>query len=146
MARDITPRKQAEEALRVSEAELKEAQRVAHLGSWSMDVKTGRVWWSDELYRMMGFDPSLPPPPYSEHGRIFTPESWARLAAGLDNTVRTGVPYELELETVCADGSNGWMLARGEPVRDSSGAITGLRGIAQDIAAAQADGGGTARE
>jgi PAS domain S-box-containing protein len=133
IARDITQRKQAEEALRVSEAELKEAQRVAHLGSWSMDVKTGRVWWSDELYRMMGADPSLPPPPYSESGRLFTSESFARLAAGLDRTVRTGVPYELELETVRADGSNGWMLACGEPVRDASGAITGLRGIAQDI-------------
>jgi PAS domain S-box-containing protein len=118
----------------VSEGELKEAQRVARLGSWSMDVKTGQVKWSDELYRMMGHDPSLPLLPYPEHGRIFTPESWARLATALDNTVRTGVPYELELETVRADGSNGWMLARGEPVRDASGAITGLRGIAQDIA------------
>ena len=134
VARDIAQRKQAEEALRASEAELNEAQRVARLGSWSMDVKTGRVAWSGELYRMMGFDPALPPPPYPEHGRIFTPESWARLSTELDRTVRTGVPYELELETVRADGRNGWMLARGEPVRDSSGAITGLRGIAQDIA------------
>ena len=133
IARDITRRKQAEEALRASEVELKEAQRVARLGSWSMDVKTGQVAWSDELYRMMGHDPSLPPLPYSEHGRIFTPESWARLSAGLDNSVRAGVPYELELETVRADGSNGWMLARGEPVLDASGAIAGLRGIAQDI-------------
>jgi PAS domain S-box-containing protein len=135
VARDITQRKRAEEALRASEAELKEAQRVARLGSWSMDVKTGQVAWSDELYRMMGFDPSRPPPPYSEHGRIFTPESWVRLSTGLDNTVHTGVPYELQLETVRADGSNGWMLARGEPVLDAHGAITGLRGIAQDISA-----------
>jgi PAS domain S-box-containing protein len=135
VARDITQRKRAEEALRASEAELKEAQRVARLGSWSMDVKTGQVAWSDELYRMMGFDPSRPPPPYSEHGRIFTPESWVRLSTGLDNTVHTGVPYELQLETVRADGSNGWMLTRGEPVLDAHGAITGLRGIAQDISA-----------
>jgi len=135
IARDIAQRKQAEEALRASEAELKAAQRVAHVGSWSMDVKTGQIKWSDELYRMMGFEPSLPPPLYSESGRLFTPEGWARLSTAINNAARTGVPYELELETVRADGSNGWMQARGEPVRDSSGAITGLRGIAQDITA-----------
>jgi PAS domain S-box-containing protein len=135
VVRDITQRKRAEEALRASEAELKESQRVARLGSWSMDVKTGEIRWSDELYRMMGADPSLPPPQISESGRLFTPESWVRLSTEMDKTVRTGVPYELELETVRTDGSSGWMLARGEPVRDAGGAIAGLRGIAQDITA-----------
>jgi PAS domain S-box-containing protein len=131
--RDITDRKEAEDAVRRSEAELKEAQRVARLGSWSMDVKTGSVTWSEELYRMLGLDPSPQAPSYAEHRRLFTPESWGLLAAAVENTAQTGTPYELELEMVRPDGSTGWMLSRGEAVRDASGTITGLRGIAQDI-------------
>ena len=134
MGLDVTERKQAEKALRRSEAELKEAQRVARLGSWTMDLQSEQVTWSEELYRMLGMEPSLPAVPYSEQERIFTPESWTRLNTEIENTVRTGVPYELELETVLSDGSKGWMFARGEPVRDTTGAVTGLCGIALDIA------------
>lgn len=131
--RDWLKRRRAEQALCRSVADLKQAQRVARLGSWSMDVKTGYVTWSEELYRMLGLDASPQAPSYAEHRRLFTPESWERLAPAVENTVRRGTPYELELETVRPDGSTGWMLARGEAVRDAGGAITGLRGIAQDI-------------
>lgn len=130
---DVTDRKESEEALRASEAELKSAQRVAHLGTWNLDTATGRVVWSEELYRMLGLDPRLPPPDYPEHHRLFRPESWTRLSGALQQTVETGIPYELELEMVRADGTTGWMLARGEAVRDAGGAITGLRGVALDI-------------
>ncbi len=133
MGLDITERKQAEAALRQSEAELKESQRVARLASWSLDLKSGTLLWSDELYRMLGLNPSLPAVPYAEQSRMFTAESWGRLQAELDATVRTGVPYELELETVRADGTTGWMLARGERVCDAGGEPAALRGVALDI-------------
>jgi PAS domain S-box-containing protein len=129
---DITERKEGEEALRRSEAELQEAHRVARLGRWSVDAATGLVTWSEELYRMLGFDPAAPPPPYAEHCRLFTPESWARLSAALPKTIETGIPYELELEMVRPDGSRGWMMARGEAVRNGA-TITGLRGVALDV-------------
>lgn len=133
MGMDVTEQRQAQNALRQSTEELKEAQRVAQLGSWTTDVKTGEVHWSEELYNMLGLDPSRPAVAYSQQERIFTPESWTKLTAHVAQTVRTGVPYELELQTVRSDGSHGWMLARGEPVRDANGTITGLRGVAQDI-------------
>jgi CheY-like chemotaxis protein/integral membrane sensor domain MASE1 len=129
----VTERRRAEEELRRSETGLKEAQRVARLGSWTMDPKTERVTWTDELYRMLGLDSSLPPPRYLEQERMFTPDSWIRLSTNLDQTLRTGAPYEVELETVRADASNGWILARGELQRDESGSITRVCGIAQDI-------------
>ncbi len=130
---NVTARKQAEETLRRSEAKLREAQRVARLGSWTMDVSTGQVTWSEELYGMLGVDSTLPAVPFSEQERLFTPESWERLTTAVDEALHTGVPYELELETVRSDGSKQWMLTRGEPVCGPDGAVTGLQGITLDI-------------
>ena len=131
--KDISVRKQAEEALRQSQKKLQEAQRIAHVGSWQLDLMTNHVVWSEELYRILGLNPELPPPDYTEHFRLFTPESWKRLSTALPHTQKTGIPYELELEMIRADGTHGWMLARGEAIRDDSGAIVGLHGVALDI-------------
>jgi PAS domain S-box-containing protein len=131
--RDITEQKRAEEALRRSEKDLRESQRIAHVGSWRLDVATKQVVWSEELYNMYGFDPSLPPPPYTEHMKLFTPESWERLSTALAHTRETGIPYTLELQTIRKDGSNGWMWVRGEAEVDSTGKTVGLWGAAQDI-------------
>ena len=113
--------------------ELLESQRIAHIGTWRLDAETNQVVWSDELYKMYGFDPSIPPPPYTEHMKLFTPESWKKLSTALEITRTSGIPYELELETLKADGSNGWMWVRGEADKDSRGNIVSLRGAAQDI-------------
>ena len=130
---DINERKQAEEALLIREKDLKESQRIAHVGSWSLNVATNRVVWSEGLYKMYGFDPALPPPPYTEHMKLFTPESWERLSTALAHTRETGIPYTLELETVRKDGRNGWMWVHGEAEIDSAGKTVGLWGVAQDI-------------
>jgi len=56
--RDIEDRKRAEEALRRSEAYLAEAQRLSHIGSWAWNPVTGKnLYWSEEMFRMWGFDP-----------------------------------------------------------------------------------------
>ena len=73
---DVTDRKLAEDRLRQNEKDLKESQRIAKLGSWRLDLQTNEVHWTEELYRMYGFDPALPPPPYTEHMKLFTSESW----------------------------------------------------------------------
>jgi len=131
--KDISVRKHAEEALRQNQKKLKEAQRIAHVGSWQLDLMTNHVVWSEELYRILGLNPELPPPDYPEHFRFFTPESWKRLSTALLRTKKAGTPYELELETVKADGTHGWMLARGEAIRNDSGAMIELQGVALDI-------------
>ena len=72
-------------------------------------------------------------PSLAELERVFSPESWTRFISAYEKTIRTGEPYELELEVLRPDGRKGWELARGEPLRDASGEIVGLRGIAMDI-------------
>ena len=121
------------DALRRIIKDLGETQRIAHIGSWHLDFATNQVLWSEELYKMYGFDPSLPVPPYTEHMKLFTPESWERLSSALAHTRETGVPYTLELETIRKDGNTGWMWAHGEIEVDAAGKTVGLRGAAQDI-------------
>jgi len=130
---EIVEKAEAEKALRRNEKDLRESQRISHVGSWRLDVATNQVVWTEELYNMYGFDPSFPPPPYIEHMKLFTPESWDRLSTALARTRETGIPYTLELETVRKDGSNGWMWVRGEAEVDSSGKTVELWGAAQDI-------------
>jgi len=133
VSRDITEKKQIEKVLRRNEKDLMESQRFAHIGSWRLDVATNQVFWTKELYNMYGYDPSLPPPPYTEHMKLFTPESWERLSSALAHTRETGIPYTLELESIRKDGSNGWLWVHGEADIDSEGNIFEIWGAAQDI-------------
>jgi diguanylate cyclase (GGDEF)-like protein/PAS domain S-box-containing protein len=132
-SRDITERKAVDAELRASRALLQQAQHIAHVGAWTLDLATNHVTWSEELYLMQGMDPQVPPPDYTEHSRLFTGASWQQLSAALATTTQTAAPYELELEMIRPDASHGWMLARGEAVRDDGGAIIGLMGVALDI-------------
>ena len=82
---DITERKRAEEALRQREADLREAERIAHVGSWTWDSRTDTPRLSDELYRIFGRDPSEPLPPlFSDDIRFFAPESLTRLREAVE--------------------------------------------------------------
>ncbi len=125
--------KAARHALIDKHAELRQAQRLARIGSWRWDVGSDTVIWSDELYRIAGRNLDLPVPTYKEHPQLYTPESWRRLDAAVETTLRTGAPYDLDLEMVSADGSTRSIVARGEAVRDASGLVVQLRGTAQDI-------------
>ena len=129
----VSEGRQSDNDLRRSRAGLEEAQRVARIGSWTLDLATGRVTWTEQLFTMLGFDPALAPPAFPDQQRVFTPESWERLNREIEETLRTGVPYEIELETVRPDGSTGWIMARGGPQRDAYGDLVALCGIAQDI-------------
>jgi two-component system, chemotaxis family, CheB/CheR fusion protein len=129
---DITDLKNKEEVIQRSETHLKKVQEISHVGSWEFIFATEEIKWTDELYKMYGFDPSLPPPPFSEHSKLFTEESWKLLSTSIAKTQKTGIPYELELRTVRNDGSIGWMWVRGEAIKDEKGNIIGLWGAAQD--------------
>jgi len=132
--RDITERLAAEEALRERREQLSEAQRVAKVGSWEWDAATDVVTWSEEMFRIMGRDPGQPAPSYQEHPLLFTPAGWERLRVAVEEALKNGAPYELELEAIRADGNFVWTSARGEALHDVKGKIIKLRGTVQDIA------------
>ena len=131
--RDVTERKEAEASDDARQAQIRQAERAAHVGTWTMDLATRHMVWSEELLLMHGLDPVGAPPAFAELHRLFTPESWDRLSTSLAQTESTGNPFELELEAVRVDGAHAWVLARGEVVRDAAGVIIGLQGVCADI-------------
>jgi len=133
LLRNVAKRKRAQEALRCKEVELAEAQRLARVGSWLWDAKNQVFSWSEELYRIHGLDPRLPPPSYRNIAQLFTPESWNRLSTAMKEASQTGSVRELDLELVRTDGSNRWVTVRGEAVCDAAGRVTHLHGTTQDI-------------
>ncbi len=131
--RDLAARRRSEDALRRKKEDLKQAQRIAQVGSWEWTPETGAAAWSDQLYRISGRDPALAAPSYPELAEIYTPESWERLKAAIENTVETGAPYELDLELRLPSGSTRSVIARGEVERDANGKVTRLLGTVQDV-------------
>lgn len=116
-------------------AALQEAQRVANIGSWQWDVQSDFHIWSEEIYRIYGRDPTLPPAVYPEVQQYFTPESWVRLAAAVEQILLTGLSYECDAEVVQPDGEHRWIIARGAAIRADDGTIRKLHGTVQDITA-----------
>ena len=129
---DITERKRAEELLRRKESELTEAQRLAAIGSWQWDSSTNEVVWSDELYRIAGLEPRSSAAAASNHPHLYPAEHWERIRGCAEEAMRSGTPYELDVE-MFSNGGCRWVTARGEAMRDADGRITGLRGTVQDI-------------
>lgn len=119
--------------LQSANVELAEAQAIAHIGSWSFNVATGEVQWSDELFRIVGIKPEAGELSYSAQSAMFTAESWERLSKAINHAVKTGEGYELELEVVRPDRTLCWTHARGRATRDALGKVAYLAGTLQDI-------------
>lgn len=139
---DITRLKELEEEraresaarLTEKETELKEAQRLTHVGNWYWDPQTDAVTGSDELLRIFGLDPKRERLPdfADQEGRLFPSDSWRRLRDARTETLRTGVGYALDIRAL-RRGEAIWVTTRGEAVRDARREIRGLRGTVQDI-------------
>lgn len=107
---------QAEEALRRSESNLARAQRLARLGSYEVCLEPGGVdYWSEETWRILGLEVRDAPPPLAEllSGRVH-PGDQDRVRQGLQRSLETGRPYELEFRMVRPDGAVRTVLCAGE--------------------------------
>ncbi len=135
--RDITDRKQAEEAIRISEASLAEAQRLAHLGSWELNLITGQAVWSDELCRLFEIPAETIEKGSSQlraaiEERIH-PDDRARYREAVDQSLHQKIPYDIEYRIRLPDGAQRAIHAQGVPTFDPAGNLVRLAGTAMDI-------------
>jgi len=136
---DITARKEAEERLRRSQARLAEAQRIAHLGSWEVELlypaewTRNPLWWSEEVYRIFGRAPGQPEASLAAFLEAVHPDDRAGLLAASRKAIAAGNAYQFEHRILRPDGALRIVLEQAEIVRDPDGRAQRLVGTVQDI-------------
>src|SRR6266403_1733343 len=130
---EIIERKSAEENLRRSEAFLTEGQRISHTGSWSWNVPTGKVAWSEEHFRIFGVDPDKTEPSFQLFLETVHPEDRSLIERSLDEAVREKRGFDIEFRIALADGSIKHVQGVGRPVVDKSGEVDRYIGTTVDI-------------
>jgi PAS domain S-box-containing protein len=128
---DIQERKQVEEALKESWRRLEEAQRIAHVGHWERDLRTGVITWSDEIYSILGLERQVSPPTEWQH--LIHPEDRERISLVIEEAQRGIRRYDVEYRIVRPDGEVRFIHSQGDIIRDEHGELCRAFGIAQDI-------------
>jgi len=133
-ATDIDDRKQAENALRRSEAYLAEAQRLSHTGSFAHDVVRGEIlYWSPETYRIFGFDPAKTLISYQEARSRVHPEDLHRFDEARERGIREKTGAEIDFRIVLPDGSIKHIHCLSHPFLSPSGEVVELVGTNMDV-------------
>ncbi len=131
---DITERKRTEEALRRSEVIFAAAQRMAHLGSWEQDIETGRATWSDEQYRIFGYQPGAIEPSFDLVKAAVHPADRDSFVENFRRADEEGHDsYENEYRIVRSDGSQRFIHSHAEIVRNEAGKPVKIIGAVHDI-------------
>ena len=117
--------------LEESETRLRETARIARTGGWELDAETFEIRWTEETYRIHEFPPGSQPP-LEAAINFFYPEDRRRLSDAIDNALKHGTPYDLELRFITAGGRHLWTRTICQPVV-KNGKTVQLKGIFQDI-------------
>lgn len=132
-ARALELAKEITSELRNSEDQLKEAQRVAHIGSWELDMTTGHLTWSDEIYRIFELDPASFKVSYEAFLNVVHPEdrSWVDLT--FKESIANRSAYGMEYRLLLPDARVKYVHEKGETSYDKEGRAFRAIGTVQDI-------------
>ena len=120
-------------ALKMSEESLSEAQRLAKIGSWDLDLINNKVVWSDEVYRIFGLDKREFGATYNHFLDVVHPEDRDLVNSAYIDSVRNKTPYDLVHRLLLKDGTIKYVHARCETFYDSDGNSLRSIGTTQDI-------------
>ena len=137
---DISGRKESEAALRRGEMQLRasrrrleQAQAIAHMGSWEWDVRTNKVTWSDELYRIYGLEPGQFGATFEGYLERVHAEDQERVQGTIGRALADHRPFVFEERVVRPNGEVRLLESQGEVITDSDGDVIRLVGVCHDV-------------
>jgi diguanylate cyclase (GGDEF)-like protein len=107
-------RQRAEMALRLQEKNLTEAQRLAHVGSWEWDLSSGAQGWSEEAFRLLGFQPPFPDPGIELFLERVHPDDRFEVDRAIHTAIRTHSRFDIEHRVLYPNGKDLTVHHRGE--------------------------------
>jgi hypothetical protein len=131
--REATKYKKVEEALQKSEEELAIAQKISQIGSWTWNLITNELTWSEQLYRNYGLEPGEVKPTYELFLSFIVPEDREKVDRGVQEAIESGHKYSGTHNIIRRDGVPRVLLSENEIITDESGKAILIHGINQDI-------------
>ena len=129
----IVERQQRIEELDDARRRLQQAQQIALIGDWDYDLETGRITWSDQVYRLYERDPVLGPPTYDELTSWFDEEGRQAIAAHIRQATESGKPQPYEVRLRLPSGREVCHAVTTLARRNAEGKIAGTYGVVQDV-------------
>ncbi len=133
IATDMSDYKRTEKALKYNEINLKQAQQIAHIGSWEFDLMREKSIWSEELYQIYGLEPNKPTPKYSEMDKYIHPDDLLLYQNEVVEKAQSFQNFEVDLRIVRPGGEIRYVELRGETIYNEQGRPTQLIGTTLDI-------------
>jgi len=130
---DITQRRLAEETSLKNEARLNEAQRIANIGNWELDLLTNSLYWSDEIYRIWSMTPGQIEPTCEMLLDSIHPEDRVSVDQAYSKSLKTKTPYDIVHRLLLKDGSVKYVHERAETFYDDNGKQVRSSGTVQDV-------------
>ena len=128
---DVSGRKSIELSLQESEGLLERAQKLAHIGHWKLNPATGEVTGSDEFFRIFGV--SRDEATLDVFIETVHPDDREMDIAAIQRGLKHGESWDIEHRLICRDGTEKWVHAVGEALKDTDGNVVELLGTIQDI-------------
>ncbi|MCP3660977.1 MAG: transporter substrate-binding domain-containing protein [Gammaproteobacteria bacterium] len=132
---DITHAFEVENALRKNQILLADAQKLAHLGNWTVDLITGQAIWSDEEFRLLGYEPGSVTPNAENFMNAIHPEDREAAQKEIQRTMQPGeeAPYHTQLRVLFPDNTERMVEQRGQVTFNGQGQPLRMFGTTQDI-------------
>ena len=122
----------AQARMRHSEQQLNNAQRIAHVGNWHLDLANKTATWSEELFQILGLSPGEVTPSHRAYLKRVHPDDYALIQRTVRAAQEKREPYTL-YHRIVRDGDIRWLHLRGEFDVDGAGRVTAMIGTAQDV-------------
>lgn len=133
VSRDVTDRTRIEAELRETDARLREAQRIARLGSWYWEQATDRVWWSDAEFELFGVEKRKVRPSLESFLESVHPDDRSTILGRVEALQQGANEIACDVRVIRPNGTCIWVHSRARASRDSSGKLVRVEGIDQDI-------------